>query len=176
MQKRKTSNWNKDKIEDNGFIHNLPNKVKNDEQFLCKTSYDQIGIRREIPLTATFISHQEIPGPFELCRFPRHRGAVRGLEQHAAPLWSAADTATLSFTLCVHVLLQSFIHLLTFSHPGAPLCCTRTALSEWGPVGQRSHVCLARREEGHLGEVQSLFLPLALACHANEQQHMWLCD
>lgn len=74
----------------NGFIHNLPNKVKNDEQFLCKTSYDQIGIRREIPfrvpLTATFISHQEIPGPFELCRFPPHRGAVRGLEQHAAPL------------------------------------------------------------------------------------------
>lgn len=79
MQKlKKLATKTKTKVRtsyNNSFIHNLPNKVSDDEQFPCPTSYDQIGIRREIPLrislNATFISHQEIPGLFELCRFPR---------------------------------------------------------------------------------------------------------
>lgn len=129
-----------------------------------------LGIKAELvyefPVSVRFISPQQIPGAFESCGFPLQRGRPRALEQHTAPLWSSADAADLSFTP------SPSIHSLTLSQPGAPLLSVRTRARG----GRRSIICMVQKEEGRLTEVHRLFFPLALARHANEQRHMWLCD
>ena len=118
----------------------------------------------EFPPSVTFTSPQEITGAFNRAA-SRQREGAEGLEQQIDPSDPLLTVQTWAL-LCVCFTPHSFVCWL-FSKPGAPICPNEVK-------GHSFAWFIKRRGRPH--KSLRLFFPLALACHANEQQDMWLSD
>lgn len=102
-----------------------------------------------------------------IVRFPSSERTTEGFRTtHSSPLilcWR-----------CRPQLYPESIHSFSNSFPAR--CPSPLRQNQGSGGGRRSIICLVQKEEGRLTEVHRLFFPLALARHANEQRHMWLCD
>lgn len=166
------------------FSHQI-RKIKG--QTLC----DKVGIKRQVPLCLSSVRQIYLP----LRRYQdflnhvvsRFREDRRGFRSTcSSPLihcWHCRPElyfVRVCVSLCV--LLHIYSGTSIFLPAQVPVSITpgHMTLSEWGFVGQKLFTCLVQKEEALqsvcLTKASHLFLPLALACHANEQQHMWLCD